>query len=323
MMSAAPDPMARRPSAGVALVIASTLAFAVGPVGARLAFEDGSNTLTVVALRGVVAAALMALLVLLLRQHFRLDRRAWRWTLACGTLQGIAVYSFLGSVALVPVGVAVLIFFTHPLLLATLAHWRGTERLTARKAVLMGAAFGGLALVLGPELVGIDLAGLALAALSSVAMSGLILCIGRAQLRASSTQVNLYATLVSTLALGLVATLLGAWAPPTGNTGWLGILAAGLGVGLGLLAFFAALRHLSLVRASVLSSVEPLFSILLAAAVLGQALRPEQWAGALVIVGALSLFEASGQQLPVARRKPWRPWVAAAKSKAGEETKPS
>ena len=299
-MDAGRSPIVRRPGAGVALVVASTLAFAVGPVGARLAFDEGSNTLTVVALRGVVAAVLMALLVILFRQEFRLDRRAWRWTLACGALQGIAVYGFLGAVALVPVGVAVLVFFTHPLLLAALAHWRGTERLTLQKAALMGAALAGLALVLGPELAGIDPAGIALAALSSVAIGGMILCIGRAQRHASSTQVNLYATTVSSLGISLIATLLGAWVLPTGRTGWLGILAAGLGVGLGLLAFFAALRHLSAVRASVLSSVEPLFSILLAAAILGQALRPEQWAGALVVVGALSLFEAAGRS-PVDR----------------------
>jgi drug/metabolite transporter (DMT)-like permease len=53
------------------------------------------------------------------------------------------------------------------------------------------------------------------------------------------------------------------------------------------------------VRASVLSSVEPLFSILLAAVVLDQQLRGEQWVGALIIVGALALFEASGRQEPV------------------------
>lgn len=293
------DPVARGTPVGLALVLASTMAFAVGPVGARLAFEDGSNTLTVVALRGAVAAALTALLVLLLRQRFRMDRRAWRWTMACGVLQGVAVYGFLGSVALVPVGVAVLVFFTHPFLLAAVAHRRGTERLTARKALLMAAALGGLALVLGPEFAGLDTAGLALAALSSVAIAGMILCIGRAQAHASSTQVNLYATLASTVGIGLVATLLAAWSPPAGATGWLGILAAGLGVGLGLLAFFAALRHLGMVRTSVLSSIEPLFSILLAAAILGEALRPEQWVGVLVVVGALALFEAAGRRVPV------------------------
>lgn len=297
-MKTGSDPGVRKPSVGVGLVIASTMAFAVGPIGARLAYEDGSATLTVVALRGVVAGLLMALLLLLLRQDFRLDRRAWPWTMACGTLQGIAVYGFLGAVALVPVGVAVLVFFMHPLLLAGFAHWRGTERLTARKGVLIAVTFLGLALVLGPESGGLDPSGVALAALSAVAISGMILCIGRAQRHASSTQVNLYATATSTLGLGAIATILAAWAPPLGATGWFGILLAGLGVGLGLLGFFAALRHLGVVRATVLSSVEPLFSILLAAAILGQGLRPEQWAGALLIVGALALFEASGGKEP-------------------------
>ncbi|WP_237216945.1 DMT family transporter [Falsiroseomonas oryziterrae] len=297
-MAAAPDPTPGRPGLGIALVIGSTLAFAVSPVAARLAYEDGSGTLTVVTLRGAVAAALMALLVLLLRQGFRLDRRAWPATFACGALQGIAVFGFLGAVALVPVGVAVLLFFTHPLLLATVAHLRGTERLDLRKAALMGAVLAGLVLVLGPEAGALDPTGLALGALSAVAISGMILCIGRAQRHATSTQVNLYATGVGTLGTGLAMGLLGAWAPPAGAAGWLGILAAGLGVGFGLLGFFAALRHIGVVRATVLSSVEPLYSILLAAALLGQGLRPAQWAGALVVVLALALFEAPRRAKP-------------------------
>ncbi|HEV7456530.1 MAG TPA: DMT family transporter [Roseococcus sp.] len=295
-MDVGPGTEARRPSAGVALVLAATLAFAVGPIGAKLAFEDGGNTLTVVALRGVVAALLMALLILLLRQGFGLDRRAWGWTLLCGALQGVAVYGFLGAVALVPVGVAVLIFFAHPFLIAAVFHFRGNERLTRRKAGLMAAALAGLALVLGADLHGTAPAGIALAALSAVAITGMILSIGRAQRHASSTQVNLYATLVGTLGVSLIATLLGAWVPPAGQLGWLGILVAGLGVGLGLLGFFAAIRHLGAVRASVLSSVEPLFSILLAALLLGQFLRPEQWAGAILVVVALFLFETAARR---------------------------
>jgi DME family drug/metabolite transporter len=289
---AAPSAGAANP--GVLLVLLSAMAFAVGPLGARLAFEDGSNTLSVVALRGAAAAVLMALLVVLLRQGFGLDRRAWRWTLACGAFQGVAVYGFLGAVERVPIGVAVLIFFTHPFLLAAVAHARGTERITARKLMLMTVAFGGLALVLGAQSGATDLGGVALAALSSVAISGMILCVGRAQAHASSTQVNLYATIVGTLGAALVASLLGTWALPASGLGWLGIVLAGLGVGLGVLAFFAALRHLSLVRASVLCCVEPLLSILLAALVLGEGLRPVQWLGALVLVAALALFEASG-----------------------------
>ncbi|MCU0887864.1 MAG: DMT family transporter [Rubritepida sp.] len=279
---------------GIPLVLGSAAAFAVAPVGARLAFEGGGNTLTVVALRGVVAAVLMALLILLLRQGFRLDRRAVAWTLVCGGFQGVAVAAFLGAVERVPVGVAVLVFFTHPFLLAAVGHWRGTEPLTGRRLMLMGVAFGGLALVVGAQPTALDPRGLAFAAISSVAIAGMILCVARAQAHASSTQVNLYATLVGTLGAGAVAAALGAWALPVGAGGWLGVLVAGLGVGLGVLAFFAALRHLSLVRASMLCCVEPLLAILLAAAILGEGLQPAQWLGALVVVGALALFEASG-----------------------------
>lgn len=292
-MTGTPAP---RPTVGIGLILASSFAFAIGPVGAGLALQGGGGALAVATLRGVVAAALMALLIPLLRQGFGLDRRAWPWAVACGVLQGVAVGALIGAIALVPVGVAVLVFFTHPLLLAAVAHLRGTERLGLRQFLLIGAAMLGLALVLAPEFRGLAPAGVALAALSSVAIAAMILCIGRAQRHATSTQINLHATAIGTLGTGLLATLLSAWALPAGAAGWLGILAAGLGVGFGLLAFFAALRHLGPVRASVLSSLEPLISIVLASALLGQALRAEQWAGALLVVAALALFEAAGRR---------------------------
>ena len=43
----------------------------------------------------------------------------------------------------------------------------------------------------------------------------------------------------------------------------------------------------------MLSSVEPLVSIVIAAAVLGERLGPQQWAGAALVVAALALFEAA------------------------------
>ena len=87
----------------------------------------------------------------------------------------------------------------------------------------------------------------------------------------------------------------GGLAPPSDAVGWLGILGAGVGIGFGLLLFFASLRHVSAVRATMLSNTEPLLSILFAAAVLGERLDPLQWAGVAVTIGALVLFEAVGR----------------------------
>jgi drug/metabolite transporter (DMT)-like permease len=285
------EPPTDRQAAGVLLVLASTVAFAVGPTAAKLALDNGSNTLTVVTLRGVVGAALMALLVPITRQGFAVDRRALRWCLCCGVFYSLTVYGFIGSVARVPVSVAVLVFFTHPILVAVVAHFRGGDRLTARKLLLASAALAGLALALGPGLGTLDPAGVALAALAAAAMCGMILCSARAQERATSTQVNLHATAASTVAFALLTTALAAWAPPSNAVGWLGVAGAGAGIGIGLLAFFAALRRLSPVRATMLSNVEPLVTILFAAGVLDERLGPARWAGAALVVGALVVFE--------------------------------
>ena len=280
-------------AAGVLLVLSSTVAFAVGPTAARVAFDNGANTLTVVALRGVVAAALMALLVLAARQGFAIGRAAWRWCLWCGAFQAAAVYCFIGSIASIPVGLAVLVFFTHPLLVAAAAHWGGGERLTGRKLLLALAVLAGLAAALGPGLGALDPCGVALAALASVAVSGMILCTGPAQERATSAQVNLCATAAGGVGFAVLATALGGWALPSNAAGWLGILGAGVGIGAGLLAFFAAIRRLGTARATMLGSVEPLVSIAFAAAVLGERLGPGQWAGAALVVVALALFETA------------------------------
>lgn len=282
---------------GVLLVLASTVAFAVGPTAARVALDDGADTPTVVVLRGAVAAAFMALLVLAARQGFGMGGAAWRWSLGCGAFQAARAYAFVGAVASVPVGVAVLVFFTHPLLVAAVAHRRGGERLNARKLLLAFLVQAGLAAALGPEFGGLDPSGVALAALASLAMCGVALCAARAQEgAATSAQVNLHATAAGTLAIALLTSALGGWALPSNTAGWLGVLGAGFGTGVGLLAFFAALRRLGPARATMLSSVEPLVSIAFAAAVLGERLAPLQWAGAALVVGALALFEAADRE---------------------------
>jgi drug/metabolite transporter (DMT)-like permease len=44
----------------------------------------------------------------------------------------------------------------------------------------------------------------------------------------------------------------------------------------------------------MLSNIEPLLSIVFAAAILGELLQPLQWIGAAIMIGAIVLFEAAG-----------------------------
>jgi drug/metabolite transporter (DMT)-like permease len=279
---------------GVMLVLLSGVAIAVVPTSAKLAFGAGANTLTVVTLRGVVAIALMGLFMAASGQSFRLPRRTLAPCAAAGLAHALVAYGFIGSVAHIPVGLAVLVYATHPILLAVVFSLQGHERLTPRKLALAFTVLVALALVLGGGLGAPNATGVALAALASLAVCAVILLGARAQRAgATSTQVNLVMIAVATIVSGTATTAGGAWSLPTGAVGWLGLAGAGGGVTVGLVAFFAAFRFIGPVRATMLSNAEPLLGVLFAVAVLGERLSTLQWAGVTLAVAALALFEVS------------------------------
>ena len=283
-------PSVRHRLIGILLVLLSGAAIAVVPTSAKLAFEADANTLTVVTLRGVVGMALMALFMAAAGQSFRLPARTFAPCAVAGLAHALVAYGFIGSVAHIPVGLAVIIYATHPILLAIIFHWQGRERLTPRKLTLAFVALVALALVLGGGLDEPDPTGVALAALASLAVCGVILLGARAQRHgATSTQVNLIMIAVATIVCGVATTAGGAWSLPVGVVGWLGLAAAGGGVTIGLVAFFAAFRFIGAVRATMLSNVEPLLGVLFAVVVLGETLSSLQWTAVALAVAALTL----------------------------------
>lgn len=296
--SGAPEMSTGRPARhrliGVLLVLLSGMAIAVVPTSAKLAFEAGANTLTVVTLRGIVAIALMALFMAASRQSFRLPGRTLMPCAVAGLAHALVAYGFIGAVAYIQVGLAVLIYATHPILLAFIFHLQGRERLTPRKLALAFAVLVALAFVLGGGFDEPNITGVALAALASLAVCVVILLgAGAQRVGATSTQVNLIMIAVATVVCGAVTSAIGAWSLPAGTAGWLGLAGAGGGVTVGLVAFFAAFRFIGAMRATMLSNVEPLLGVLFAVVVLGERLSGLQWAGVALAVAALALFEAS------------------------------
>ena len=281
---------------GVSLVLLSGAAIAVVPTAAKFAFEAGASTLTVVTLRAVLGVALTALLMVASGHAFGGTRRTLALCLCAGLAHALVSYGFIGSVARMPVSLAVLVYATHPVLLAIISHWQGGELLTVRKLVLALAALAALVLVFGRGSDALDLTGTGLAALAAVAVCGMILFSARAQRDAAILQVNLYTTAVAAVVFAAATTADGAWSLPIGTLGWLGLAGTGVGVTIGLLAFFASFRFISPMRATMISNVEPLLGILFAAAVLGERLDATQWVGVALVVVALVLFEAPARR---------------------------
>ena len=279
---------------GISLVLLSAAVMATAPSLARLAFEAGSNTLTVVTLRTLIAAALMASMLALLSRPVLPPRTAWPLAALGSLYYGAMSVSFIGAAALIPAGLTLLIFFIHPIMLALHAHWRGTDRLTPHRAALACLALAGLGLVVGEVAGSISPTGVALALFSAAMVCGVILVGARLRQHTGSVQTSLAFMLCAGPAFVVVTTLGGGWALPSGALGWTAVVAAGFCIAIGLAAFFAAYRHIGVLRATMISNIEPLLGVFFAMAVLGERLDAVQWLGAAMVITALVLLEWRG-----------------------------
>ena len=292
----------RRRNVGVACVVASAVAFGAMVILARIAFAAGVDTVTLLALRFAIASVLM-LTMLRIRGNAIPRGTTLGVLVALGALgYGGQAITYFTALSLAPAGLAALLLYLHPALVALLAAVFLRERMTAGKLGALTLALAGTTLTVAPAIGGEAIAGapevaIGLAfAVASAAFYAVYIVVAaaiatRAEALAMSTVV-----ITSAAAVFVVAMLVRGphWPQTTG--GWLAI------VGIALLCtvvaitlYFAGLERIGPVRASTLSTIEPLCAVVLAAILLGETLAPVQLAGgALILAGAVGIARARG-----------------------------
>jgi drug/metabolite transporter (DMT)-like permease len=290
-------PPALSPKAFLSLLLIACM-FASNHVAARIAFDHGVNVVTAVAVRSLGTALVVALLVWGQRVPVvRWSARHKGFMLLIGLLIGVQSACLYAAVARLPVGLALLVFNSYPIwatLAARVLYGRRPERaaLIAMPVILVGLA---LALnVMG--LVGSAQArtswvssgpGIGFALGAGVSF-GLVLALTQHEVADLDGRVRSAFTmgLVGVLA-AVAATATGAWHWPAAAAGWGGLAALTVLYGTAFTAVFTLLPKLGAVSNSPILNIEPVAALLLAWAVLGQVVSPLQFAGALIVVGAV------------------------------------
>jgi inner membrane transporter RhtA len=230
---------------------------------------------------GIAAIILFTIARPRLRGH---DRKAWVTVLAFGVALGLMNWSFYGSLAHLPLGVAVTVEFLGPLVLTTLL----SRRLLDFVAVL--AAGGGVLLISEAFSVPVgDLSwvGLGLAATAGVCWAAYILLSSRTGAAFDGLDglaIALVASTVVVLPAGLFSIDLWTTEHVLKGLG-LAVLSSLLPYSLELLA----LRRLSASVFGILLSLEPAFAALAGLLVLGQQLDPVQVVGLGLVVLASAI----------------------------------
>jgi drug/metabolite transporter (DMT)-like permease len=298
---------------GTVLVVFASLCFGTSGPLAKPAMDAGLTPQEVASVRIGLAALVLLVVVAVWRPALlRVRRSDWRLLVGYGLVgvAGVQLLYFAG-VSRIPIGIAMLLEFTAPILVALWVRFVRRTVLPARMWVGTVLAMAGLAMVAQVW------DGLRLDALGLLAGVGAALCAAGYFLIGEHGAGTLAPLGLVTwgMVVGAVATFVLAppWSLPFGRFGaaaaiggrqvpvWVLLVAcAVVSTALAYLLSISALRDLPANVVSVLALIEPVVATGLAWLLLGQALTAVQLAGAVVLLSGATLVKLAARAPVVA-----------------------
>ena len=288
--TAVPHADAARLRIGLSVLLFSTVAFGLNNILARLSYDHGSNVVTLLTIRTIIALLAIGAYLSWLKLWRRFARTDMPAFAAASLAFSFGTLMLLESFRFLPVSLAILLFYLFPILVALIYLATGEERLTPIGWVGVIAAFCGLALALeifhGFEL---NLVGVALSMTSALCMALSIVSTHRLMRRFPGILVTFWLLAVSEViyAVGMFAVVGIAW--PDAGTGVLVFGGAVIAGPLALVSFFVGLSMVGGTKTGLVMNFEPVTTILFAAAILGEALGWLQYSGAAIVVASIVL----------------------------------
>ena len=219
-------------------------------------------------------------------------RRALAILLLGGGGQTLIALLALSALRFIPASTLGFLFYTFPAWVALFGLVRRTERLDARRAIALLLALAGIAVMVGVPggSVG-SLTGVLMALASAVAYALYIPLLERLQKGITPAAASAYICTGASVLLVSIGVTLGAFQTNMSTKAWGAILGLALvSTTAAFVLFLKGLAVLGPLRSAIISTVEPFFTAILAAAVLSQPLTASTVAGGAMVATAVVLL---------------------------------
>jgi drug/metabolite transporter (DMT)-like permease len=290
----------RPATSGFLLVLAASTCFGTLGVFSSLFYGDGGTPWTLLFLRFVVTGPVLAIVAVVLGEPWP-GRRLALIGASLGVFQLGVGFGLLEGFERAPVALVSLLYFAYPLIVAVGAMLIYREILSARRGIILAIALSGVALIIGiPD--SANWAGILLGLLAALCVSGSVLSSQRLMTTDGVSPIVLTALMFSSPAILLLLALpvrspefdvsAGAW-------GW-ALGAVFVAAVFPIACFYTGVKRVGASVAGLLSTAEPLVTVVLAYLVLDESLTAVQLAGGALIVLSVAALSLEGRRAPAA-----------------------
>src|SRR4051812_3638470 len=285
-------------TAGAVLCLVSAAGFGAMAIFGKLAYDAGVSTLTLLLVRFALGTVIFSLLIAA-RPRLR-PRRPERRAIAIGLALGAVGYAtqaglFFGGLRRLDASLLALLLYTYPAWVTLAAFAIGRERVTRRRLVALALSSAGLVVVLagGVGGGGFDAVGAAMGVGAAVAYTVYILVADGAGISLPPLTLSALVCAGATFTFAVVGLASGELAFGFDSEGWLWLgLIAVVSTALPISTFFAGMARVGPSTASILSTFEPVVTVVLAYLVFSERLSVAQLGGAVLVLGAAVLLAA-------------------------------
>ncbi|MEP4379266.1 MAG: DMT family transporter [Alphaproteobacteria bacterium] len=277
----------RREILGIFVVLGVGVCFALSNTLAGLSYTGGADPLSVSTVRYFLPALLLIAVLVITGKPLMLPRREGVTAIALGLVTVVYSWSVLAAIEILPVPLAILIFYLFPLITSFLIVILGWERLRLTTIISAIVAFSGLALALGVSGDTLNPLGITFAAIGALGLAIVSVVSSRVIRSGDPRQVTLYVAATAALSFLALTLVRGEFLLPTTSTAWWGFVANNLFFAAALIGYFLGIQMIGPVKTTLFSYIEPVATIGAAYILLSQRLEIIQIAGVLIVVGAL------------------------------------
>jgi drug/metabolite transporter (DMT)-like permease len=272
-----------------ALVAAAAFAFA--DVATKVTLHAEASVLTMALFRGIVGVPLLVIFLLAGTRPTSLNTSQRNLSLLIGVLFAGNVYFLFKAIEAMEVPIAILVYFTYPLLTGLAAAASGLERLGLAGTLAAIAAFAGLALIVGAHPGGVAIAGVVAGLLAS-SVRVIILLITRMKLHGADARlITVWSMLAASAVFAMASLVTWQWQPPVTGIGWFALIGASITMVIAVYCVFVSTAKIGAFRTALFMNLEPLLATIGAWIFLGETITLLQAFGGAMMIAALVAFQ--------------------------------
>src|SRR5690349_15941327 len=287
---------------GILLIAISAASFGTLAIFGRFLYADGMDTFTMLFLRFGFAALLMTMFLLLRKEKLPRGKILLQ-LIGMGALGYVGQsFSYLTAINYASAGLVALLLYLYPMFVFILSVIVLREKVTWIKIVAIILALLGTTLTVDPA--GGKLYGILLAVAAALIYSVYIIVGTNVMKHVSAVQSSLVIFASAGAVYGILTVFNGVHLPST-NSGWLSIVGIVLiATVIPVVAFLAGLERIGPTNAAMLSTLEPVVTVLLAVWFFGERLQSIiLLGGGLILIAVIMLTRGEVGEIKESGRK--------------------